>query len=211
MTRRLAPAAAQAPTGAPSAVPSVPLLLQRLARPGEPSAATLELAQRLFDSVGDPLRVRWLECELRGYGHSGAVSLRDSLGLSQPPPGSADVPDGDSDAHPLVARVRGYRQYTGRVRSAAASRLGRAAPLQVPYFFGESIDTVHHLRANADAIGLEYLEIEVVATGRAGLSSLPSGAPARTLEFPRNVFYRILAGLTVELELALHAVPGALA
>lgn len=177
-------------------------LLRRLERPGEPSAETLTRARDLFADAADPLRVRWLECELRGYGHSGAVSVYEALGMSSDVGASAD-PD-QAPLHALLARVRGYRQYIGRVRSAAASRLGRGGALQVPYFFGESIATVHHLRANTDAIGLEFLEIEVITSGRAGLASLPSGAPTRTLEFPRSVFYRILAGLTVELELALQ-------
>lgn len=175
-------------------------LLRRLERPGEPSAETLTRARDLFAGAADPLRVRWLECELRGYGHSGAVSVYEALGMSSDV-GASTNPD-QAPLHALLARVRGYRQYIGRVRSAATSRPGRA--LQVPYFFGESIATVHHLRANTDAIGLEFLEIEVITSGRAGLASLPSGAPTRTLEFPRSVFYRILAGLTVELELALQ-------
>ena len=166
-------------------------LLELLARPGEPSAETLQACSRLFATVGEPVLVRWIERELEGYGGSGAVSLKEVLG----------VPD-DS---PLATRVRGYRQYVGRVRTAAKAASGRQ--LQVPYFFGEGLETLRHCRANADAIGVDFIEVELLsATQAADPSSAPSGAPLRTLEFPRYIFYRILSGLAVELEVAVRAI-----
>lgn len=163
--------------------------LELLARPGEPSVESLELCLRLFETAGEPVLVRWIECELHGYGGSGAVSLMEVLG----------VPD-DS---PLAARVRSYRQYVGRVRTAGASSTGR--PLQVPYFFGEGLETLRHYHANADAIGVDFLEVEQLSPAQlADPGAAPAGAPTRTLEFPRYVFYRILSGLGVELELTVR-------
>src|SRR4051794_10179186 len=119
-------------------------ILDLLQSAGEPSAPTLEICHRLFETAGEPTLVRWIECELQGYGGSGAVSLKDALG----------VPD-DS---PLAARVRAYRQYVGRVRTQTQSASGRQ--LQLPYFFGEGLDTLRHYRSNADAIAVDFLEVE---------------------------------------------------
>lgn len=166
-------------------------LLELLARPGEPAADTLQACGRLFGTVGEPVLMRWIERELDGYGGSGAVSLKEALG----------VPD-DS---PLATRVRGYRQYVGRVRTAAPTATGRQ--LQVPYFFGEGLETLRHCRANADAIGVDFIEVELVSAAQAAdPGSAPSGAPLRTLEFPRYIFYRILSGLAVELEIAVRGI-----
>lgn len=165
-------------------------LLELLARPGEPSAETLRACARVFATVGEAGLVRWIDCEIGGYGGSGAVALKDLLG----------VPD---DA-PLCTRVRGYRQYVGRVRTS-----GRAAgrPLQVPYFFGEGLETLRHCRANADAIGVDFIEVELLSASQAAdPASAPGGAPLRTLEFPRYIFYRILSGLAVELEVSVRGI-----
>ncbi|MCS6914516.1 MAG: hypothetical protein RMK29_19195 [Myxococcales bacterium] len=162
-------------------------LLERLAQPGEPSLETVTACRRLFLAVGETALVRWLDCEINGYERSGAVSLRELLG----------VPD-DS---PLAARVRSYRQYVGRVRTLVPTASGR--PLQVPYFFGESLQTLRHCRANADALGTDVIEVELIPTA-ADPALVPSGAPVRTLEFPRYIFYRILSGLAVELEIAVR-------
>lgn len=168
-------------------------LLQLLARPDEPSGETLELCLRLFGTAGEPVLARWIECELSGYGQSGAVSLREILGVAE--------------NAPLASRVRGYRQHVGRVRTAHAGAVSGARPLQVPYFFGETLETLRHLRTNADSIGLDFLEVELVsAASLADPESAPSGAPSRSLEFPRYVFYRILSGLTVEMEVSVRGI-----
>lgn len=170
-------------------------LLQLLARPDEPSSETLELCSRLFGTAGEPVLARWVECELGGYGQSGAVSLREILGVAE--------------NAPLASRVRGYRQHVGRVRTAHAgpAPAGMSRPLQVPYFFGEPLETLRHLRTNADSIGLDFLEVELVsAASLADPESAPTGAPSRSLEFPRYVFYRILSGLTVELEVSIRGI-----
>lgn len=172
-------------------------LLRALARPGEPTTETVAAAERLFRDAGEDLRARWLACELGGYGQSGALSLRETMGLTD----ADHLEDRPAEAD-LLHRVRGYRQYTGRVRTSAA-RPDARAPLQVPHFFGEPLEALRHLRQNADAIGLPFLEVESVSAGH--LATLPSGVPTRTLEFPRNIFYRILSGLAVELELALSS------
>jgi hypothetical protein len=162
-----------------------------LARPGEPSAETVSACLRLFELAGEPVLARWMERELHGYGGSGAVALADALGIEE------DMP--------LASRIRGYRQYVGRVRTAHATPSARA--MQVPYFFGEGVETLRHCRANADAIGVDFIEVEQVTAAQAvDLTLLPPGAPARTLEFPRYTFYRILAGLAVELEIAVREV-----
>src|SRR5262245_56451327 len=101
-------------------------VLGLLGRPGEPTTETLETCRRLFVSAGEAVLARWIDCELVGYGGSGAVSLRDALG----------VPD---DAV-LAARVRTYRQYVGRVRTQVQPVSGRQ--LQAPYFFGEGLETL---------------------------------------------------------------------
>lgn len=159
--------------------------LALLARADEPSSETLEMCSRLFEVAAEPLFLRWIKCELAGYGGNGAVSLKDILGV-------------DDDSH-LVSRVRAYRQFIGRVRTATASKSGRQ--LHLPYFFGESVETLRHYRANADTIGVDFLEIELLSPSHfADSPAPPSGPPTRTLEFPRYVFYRILSGLCVELE-----------
>lgn len=162
-----------------------------LSRPGEPSAETVGVCLRFFELAGEPVLARWMERELHGYGGSGAVALTEALGIAE--------------GMPLCSRVRGYRQYVGRVRTAHAAPSSRA--LQVPYFFGEGVETLRHCRANADAIGVDFIEVEQVTPAQAvDLTLLPPGAPARTLEFPRYIFYRILAGLAVELEIAVRDV-----
>ncbi len=166
-------------------------VLDLLSRAGEPCAETLVVCARLFETAGEPVLVRWSQCEVAGYGGSGAVSLKDILGVTD-------------DSH-LASRVRAYRQYVGRVRTAAASKSGRQ--LQLPYFFGESLETLRHYRANADAIGVDFLEVELLNPSQlADPSVAPSGVPARTLEFPRYVFYRILSGLGVELEMVVRSI-----
>jgi hypothetical protein len=164
-------------------------LLELLARPGEPSTETLTACAQLFQLAAEPVLVRWIGCELAGYGGSGAISLKDALG----------VPDDSA----LASRVRAYRQYVGRVRTQAAAPAGRQ--LQVPYFFGEALETLRHYRANADAISVDFIEVEPLPSAQAkSPQTAPSGAPLRTLEFPRYIFYRILSGLGVELEIAVR-------
>jgi hypothetical protein len=166
-------------------------VLDLLARAGEPSPETLEVCVRLFESAGEPVLVRWAGCEIAGYGGSGAMSLKEVLGVAD-------------DSH-LASRVRAYRQHVGQVRTAMASKSGRR--LQLPYFFGESVETLRHYRANADAIGVDFLEVELLNPSQlADPSAAPQGAPARTLEFPRYVFYRILSGLGVELEMVVRSI-----
>lgn len=161
-------------------------LLDQLARPGEPAPDTLAAARDLFTTAGAPALSRWLQCELSGYGGSGAVSLRGALGVA--------------DDAPLAARVRGYRQQVGRVRTQGGTDPGKR--LQLPYFFGEPLATLRQFRANAEAVIGESVEVESLPPSQL---YAPPGAPVWTLEFPRYVFDRVLSGLAVEVELAVRA------
>ncbi|MBI4703394.1 MAG: hypothetical protein HY744_19955 [Deltaproteobacteria bacterium] len=140
-------------------------------------SAVARAAAMLFDAPGHEAERRWLDFELTGYGAATTAQRLHEV-------------LGLEEAHPLVQEVAAYRSEVG-------VRTDQQPEEQVFHFFVES------LRELADAGGA----VERAATTPfVELAFEVKGYP-RTIEFPRDVFHRVLSGFAIALERRLGALP----
>ena len=149
------------------------LVARLVASSGDLVAVATE-ARALFADVGDHVRTRWLDLELRGFGAlTDAHPLHDVLGVAV----------GDE----LARNVAGYRTQVGR---AWANATGRD---QVAHFFVEPLAEIIAARDRLRAASVTGM-VELSFGAHAGAPDYPASA-----DFPADVFERILLGFAVAL------------
>lgn len=138
--------------------------------------------RELFTEAADPVRVRWLNLELGGYGNLvDERPLHLVLGV------------GREDR--LVAHVAAYRAQRGVALTPALGGL-------YTHFFVEPLDAIVATRDQIRASsGTSELELSFGQTGTP--TSLPTSA-----RFPRDVFERIAGGFAAALFLQLGTLVG---
>lgn len=151
--------------------------LQNRIRPGERDVVPLATeARKLFEDASDELRSRWLTLELSGYaGHVDTRPLSEVLG----------VLPGDLTGNRLLAHIAAYRTQRGYDVTPGRPRQ------ELQHFFVEPlavfVATAEKLSSASPLIVLDFAPSQ----------------PARSAEFGRDVFLRILAGFCAALHLQL--------